>query len=76
MSAKRRAPRSVAWLRFFSVVTLIVPFVGAVAAGDYPFGWFVVNQIIAIGVSATQWILADVVERLARTRDASRTTMI
>ena len=76
MSAKRRRPRSVAWLRFFSVVTLIVPFVGAVAAGDYPFGGFVVNQILAIGVSATQWVLADVVENLARTRDVSRTTRI
>jgi hypothetical protein len=76
MSAQRRRPRSVAWLRFFSAVTLLVPLIGAAAAGDYPFTWFVANQLIAIGVSATQWVLADVVEDLARTRDTSRTTAI
>ena len=63
-----RRPRSVAWLRFFSVVTLMVPILGAISVGDYPFGSFVVNQVIAIGISATQWVLAGVVEELARSR--------
>jgi small-conductance mechanosensitive channel len=71
MSAQRRRPRSVAWLRFFSVITLIIPLIGAAAVGDYPFTWFVANQLIAIGVSATQWVLAGVVEDLARSRDAA-----
>ena len=76
MSAQRRRPRSVAWLRFFSVFTLILPLIGAVAAGDPPFVSFLIYQLLSIGISATQWVLAGVVEELARTRDASRTTMI
>ena len=56
--------------------TLILPLVGAVAAGDPPLGSFLIYQLLSIGISATQWILADVVENLARTRDTSRTTAI
>ena len=71
MSEKPRPPRSVAWLRFFSVFTLILPLVGAIAAGDPPFVSFLIYQLLSIGISATQWVLAGVVEDLARSRGAS-----
>lgn len=71
MSTPRRRPRSVAWLRFFSVFTLILPFVGAVASGDPPFVGYLITQLLAVGLSATQWVLASVVEDLARSRAAA-----
>ncbi len=76
MSTQHRRPRSVAWLRVFSVFTLVMPLLGAVAAGDPSFVSFLIYQLLFIGLSATQWVLAGVVEDLARTRDASRTTAI
>jgi hypothetical protein len=53
------------------VFTLVLPLLGAVAAGDVPFVSFLIYQLLSIGISATQWILAGVVEDLAAARDAS-----
>jgi len=71
MSTRFRRPRSVTWLRFFSVFTLVMPLLAAAAAGDLKFVSFLIYQLLFIGFSATQWVLAGVVEDLARSRAAA-----